>query len=117
MLLVLMLVQAEAGIAALTLGRGEPAARTGPFGDLLLFGALLCRLFAIEELKLLQHGLLLPTARAANVCLWLAIRWRVQVVVGEIRGLLQCRCRWTSAPGNKSQNAVSVTRPRQVIRV
>lgn len=87
-LLLVGLVQAEARVTALTLGRGEAAAGTGPLRNLLLFRPLLCRLFAVEEFKLLQHRLLLATADRRLLASWL--RWRVQVVVREIRGLFEC---------------------------
>lgn len=113
-LLLLVLIQAEARVTALALGRGEAAAGTGPLGDLLLFGALLCRFFAIKQLELLQHRLLLTAAdrrlcrRGLVVVLvaTAAIRRRVQVVVREIRGLLQHRR--TSAPGNMKRSELII---------
>lgn len=90
----LVLVQAEARVAALALGRREATARAGPLGNLLLLRLLLRgRLFAIKQLKLLQHRLLLATADRTTLGrrLLLAIWWRVQVVVREIGGLLQHR--------------------------
>lgn len=103
----LVLIQAEARVTALALGRREATARAGPLGNLLLLRLLLRgRLFAIKQLKLLQHRLLLATADRTTLGrrLLLAIWWRVQVVVREIGGLLQHR-RTSATVGDTGNNA------------
>lgn len=90
LLLLLVLVQTETGVTAFTFGGGEATAGTGALCDLLLFGPF--RLFAVEQLELLKHRLLLSAADRMirrRRCCGLAIWRRMQIVVCEIRGLLQ----------------------------